>query len=391
MRILLLSPKAGFFGGVEQHVFDIAIGLRQAGHDCHLGFGEWTGRSDEVWRQEISCHGVKDLGAASARTLQELIRELEPAVIYGHKVEAIFGQLTAQQTTSRCLAMVHDHDLVCPRRHKYTAWTGRVCHQPLSARCLLDGAWIGRSPSGRLRFEALRPKQRRLAAARRLDRLVVASTFMRQQLEVNGCDPRRVEVLAPVPRRRPSTGSAVGPAGEEILFVGQLVRGKGCDLFFRALARSGSRLPVRILGDGNDRSRLEVLAADLGLQGRVQFCGWVDNEDLADHYRRARAVVMPGRWPEPFGLVGLEAMANGRPVVAFDVGGVRDWLEPERTGILVPEQDIGALAAAIDRLSFDAGLALDLGRGALNVYHRRFLFGPYIRRLEHLLSAGAAP
>ena len=392
MRILLLNSKAGFFGGVEQHVFDIAAGLTEAGHSCHLGFGEWTGRSDEVWRQRFPCHPVGELGAGSGRCLRNLVDHLAPDVVYGHKVESIFENVAELGARVKRLAMVHDHDLTCPRRHKYFAWTGRVCHRPMSALCLLDGAWLKRSANGRISFESLAPKLRRLRAARRLDQLVVASRFMRRQLVNNGCEPQRIELLAPVPRRsarEEATADAGGPTrGSEILFVGQLIRGKGCDLLLRALTKTATVLPVRILGDGNARQQLEALAGRLGISERVRFSGWVDNARLGDFYRRSRLVVMPGRWPEPFGLVGLEAMACGRPVVAFDVGGVRDWLEPDRTGLLVAEQDVDSLASAIDRLCTDDALAERLGRAARRSYHRRFLFQPYIQRLEGVLAKG---
>ncbi|MDA8018983.1 MAG: glycosyltransferase family 4 protein [Thermoanaerobaculia bacterium] len=393
MRILLLSPKGGFFGGVEQHVFDIAVGLNEAGHDCHLGFGEWTGRSDDVWQHRFPCHPVRELGAASGSTLDELVERLAPEVVYGHKIEPVIPQLVELNRKLDRWAMIHDHDLVCPRRHKYFAWTGRVCHRPMSAFCLLDGASVQKSADGRLALQSLRPKLRRLRAARRLGGLVVASRFMRDQLVENGCDPRRIKRLAPVPRRPPqilAEGDLGSPSdGTEILFVGQLIRGKGCDLLLRAVSRAATALTVRVVGDGNARSKLQVLARRLGLDEWVRFEGWVDNASLGKFYRRARMVVMPGRWPEPFGLVGLESMAHRRPVVAFDVGGVRDWLDDGKTGLLVGEQDIEALTSAIDRLASDDELVTRLGKEACRSYHRRFRFEPYLRRLVDVLREGA--
>ncbi|MCQ6458653.1 glycosyltransferase family 4 protein, partial [Vibrio parahaemolyticus] len=75
--------------------------------------------------------------------------------------------------------------------------------------------------------------------------------------------------------------------------------------------------------------------------------------EVASYYGRAQFVVMPSRMPEPFGLVGLEAMAAGVPVIASDVGGVREWLEDGRNGIAVPFGDAAAMAAAMDRLATD--------------------------------------
>ncbi|MEO1367304.1 MAG: glycosyltransferase, partial [Acidobacteriota bacterium] len=146
---------------------------------------------------------------------------------------------------------------------------------------------------------------------------------------------------------------------------------------------------LTLVGDGNARADLEKLAARLGVAGRTRFVGWVDPERIGGFYRRAQVVVMPGRWPEPFGLVGQEAMARAKPVVAFDVGGVGDWLDDGRTGLLVPEQDLGQMAGALDRLLSDAALRRRLGRTARSRYRERFLFEPYLDQLVALLgSAG---
>ncbi|MEO1366604.1 MAG: glycosyltransferase, partial [Acidobacteriota bacterium] len=254
MHVLLLAPKAGFFGGVEQHVFDIARGLTAAGHRCDLGFGRWTGRSDGLWRDSFRCFPVDELGAGAGEPLAALVERLRPEVVYGHKVEAIFPVLGRLPDAVRRLAMIHDHDLVCPRRHKYTAWTGRVCRRPMSMACVLDGAWLKRGESG-FTLEPMAPKLASLRAAKRMDRLVVASRFMAEELVTNGCDPGRIVRLAPVPRRDPASRppGAVGPAeGEEtdLLFVGQLVRGKGVDLLLRALPSMARKARLTLVGAG---------------------------------------------------------------------------------------------------------------------------------------------
>ena len=78
------------------------------------------------------------------------------------------------------------------------------------------------------------------------------------------------------------------------------------------------------------------LASKLKISDRVVFTGRVDHEKLESYYAAARLVVVPSRWPEPFGMVGIEAMARGRPVVAFDTGGIGDWLEDRvKRGCLV--------------------------------------------------------
>ena len=100
----------------------------------------------------------------------------------------------------------------------------------------------------------------------------------------------------------------------------------------------------------------------------------------------AKLVVVPSRWPEPFGMIGLEAMHYGRPVVAFRVGGIPDWLEHGVTGLLAPEQDTRALAQAIDQLLADPQLCAKFGAAAQSCVREKFSFDRYLDRLEMLLS-----
>jgi glycosyltransferase involved in cell wall biosynthesis len=89
------------------------------------------------------------------------------------------------------------------------------------------------------------------------------------------------------------------------------------------------------------------------------------------HYARARVVVVPSLWPEPFGLVGVEAMARGRPVVGIDRGGIREWLAHGETGLRV-EPTAATLAAAIQRLLNEPELALCFGRAGREQWRERF-------------------
>jgi glycosyltransferase involved in cell wall biosynthesis len=102
-----------------------------------------------------------------------------------------------------------------------------------------------------------------------------------------------------------------------------------------------------IVGSGPELEPLRKKAHVLNLAGRVSFPGWLTGDALSDAYARAAVVVVPSRWPEPFGIVGLEAMAHGRVVVAFNVGGIPEWLEEGIGGTLVPAGDVAALAERI--------------------------------------------
>ena len=177
------------------------------------------------------------------------------------------------------------------------------------------------------------------------------------------------------------------PDEPKILYVGQLIRGKGVDLLLQAIKGLTCDFRATIVGTGNAELRLKALCSKLGLDNRVDFLGWVRNEDLGQFYLKAKVVVVPSRWPEPFGMIGLEAMHHGRPVVGFDVGGIPDWLEHMGTGLLVPEQDAGAFARALDRVLSETGLAIKLGQNGLKRVRDHYSFDGYLDKLEGYLKS----
>lgn len=140
-------------------------------------------------------------------------------------------------------------------------------------------------------------------------------------------------------------------AGAKVLMtVARLWSGdiyKGVDVTIRALPYIAQKIPnvkYLVIGRGNDRPRLQKLAADLKVAERVVFAGFVPKEELPEHYRVADAYIMPSQ--EGFGIVYLEAMACGIPVLAGDNDGSAEPLEDGRLGWRVPHRDVNAVAAA---------------------------------------------
>jgi glycosyltransferase involved in cell wall biosynthesis len=116
-----------------------------------------------------------------------------------------------------------------------------------------------------------------------------------------------------------------------------------------------------LVGEGQRQAELQQLVGELGMTGQVTFLGYVAFPALAAIYRAAEVVVVPSLY-EPFGLVALEAMAAGRPVVAAEAGGLTEIVTEGATGLCVPPGDAGALAAALERVLSDGALAGRLAR-----------------------------
>lgn len=392
MKILFVNEKCGFFGGVEQNIADSVQGLSSRGHTFYLAYGETSSRDPKAYKAFFAdtflCREMAGTPQQNgAKSLDDIVKHVVPDGIYFHKIPQLrsFMHLLPGFHTVR---MVHDHDICCPRRHKYFITSGRVCRHKLGWRCWLDGAFIERNPSskGGVSFVNIGHKRREMRRNYRLDALLVGSRFMREELFQNGFPKEKVHILPPVIRMENKTPSPV-PGNANILYVGQLIRGKGVDLFLHALKALSCDFRADIIGTGNAEIELKGLCKKLDLETKVNFLGWVRNTDLGAFYSKARAVVVPSRWPEPFGMIGLEAMRHGRPVVAFDVGGIPDWLDHMRTGILVPEQDVGAFGNAISRILLDHNFAEELGQNGLRRVRERYAFEDYLDGLEGYLGA----
>jgi rhamnosyl/mannosyltransferase len=159
-----------------------------------------------------------------------------------------------------------------------------------------------------------------------------------------------------------------------VLFVGRLNYYKGVEYLLDAMAMIEESVNLRIVGDGALRSDLEQRARSLGIDDRVRFLGQVDDETLHACYEAASLFVLPSIEPsEAFGIVQLEAMAHGLPVINTDLPTGVPWVSPDgKTGITVPPRNARALADAIDELLLNSERRDAYSRAARNRVESRF-------------------
>ena len=383
MRLLFVHERLGALGGAEANAVITAGELARRGHVVGLVHGPGTSKDEGAWREVFGSRFA--LGPGSAEVTRSAIRNFDPDLIYVHKM-ADLAVLEVLVNSGRPLVrMVHDHDIYCMKSYRYEYFTRRICTRAVTPYCMFPcAAFLARNRTGLLPFKyvSYRAKKREVELNQRFDCCVVVSEYMKQELLRNGFDASRIEIHPPVPRMGDSGLRSSFSERNLILFAGQVIRGKGVDVLLRALSLLTCPFECVILGDGSHRAVCERLGRRLQLGDRVTFKGFVPQEELKKYYVECSVVAVSSVWPEPIATIGLEAMRYALPVVAFDAGGIKDWLIDGHNGFLVPWMDQTKFAARLEQLLRDKHLAREMGMRGLELAAERFDFERYILNLE---------
>jgi glycosyltransferase involved in cell wall biosynthesis len=200
-------------------------------------------------------------------------------------------------------------------------------------------------------------------------------------------DPQFEELLLPTPQ--PALPLEF-PQGQVILTVGRWSTGeryKGMDTLITALPRLLTEWPALQLvavGEGDDQSWLEQIADGRGVRRHVHFLSGLSYAEIAACYQACEIFALPSRG-EGFGLVYLEAMACGKPVIGGAHGGAPEVIEDGQTGYLVEHGDVGQLATSLETLLADPGLAQQMGTRGRERVERDFRFAVFAETLKNIL------
>ena len=276
----------------------------------------------------------RDKEGALGDELDSLVRELAPAAIHIHN--AIAPAVLAWGARRGAAITVQDHRSFCPGLGKLTL-QGEVCTDAMEREMCRD-CMQREGDSGGYSAEMWSTTSARLAALRAAPAVGVLSQYMARELTAAGIDPTRVVITPPyvydLDQDAPPSGAPC------ILFAGRLVSAKGVRQAVEAWRRAALSLPLVFAGTGPLRAELEA-------EGH-EVLGWIPHARMASVYRRAKALLMPPLWQEPFGIVGLEALQFGVPVIAWHSGGIEEWHPGDG---LVGRGELDDLATALERLA----------------------------------------
>ncbi|MEI6074089.1 MAG: glycosyltransferase [Verrucomicrobiota bacterium] len=388
MKILYVHERFGALAGAEANAHITATELGQRGHQLGLLHGPSTGKNEAAWQATFPF--CAPLGSGdNAAAVSRAVTDFQPDAVYVHKMADLSVIQTLVSSGIPLLRMVHDHDIYCMRSYKYNYFTRKICTRVASPYCIFPclASVVKNSGGGfPLKWVSYGEKKREIALNRQFDRMVVVTTYMRDELLHHGFDAKRIEIHAPVPRMGDPNLRSNFSDRNLIIYAGQIIRGKGVDVLIEALAQVKTKFECVILGDGNHRTFCENLARKLGLADRIHFKGFIPQEELKGYYRECSVVALSSLWPEPIATIGLEVMRYALPVVAFDAGGIKDWLGDGLNGFLVPWMDRTQFALRLDQLLNDKSLAKKMGEAGLKLVSQRYDFDAYIGDLENMFA-----
>jgi glycosyltransferase involved in cell wall biosynthesis len=391
VRVLHLSHYGSLVGGVEGYISDVSSALQKAGHRSHLVYFHQESRNDLI--PDMTYAPLPEWPSPpieAQQALGRLIAEYHPDVAYVH---AVYHPQMIEWIARRLptVAYVHGPYPVCPGFKQYLPRHSRICPHAAGPICLLNAqiehcCW-GRNPIKHLSL--LKRIGAFVEAYRQVGVILVGSRFMQRLLGQGSIPPDRISILPPVliadaPRPEPKEGSS------SVLFAGRLTLEKGLRHLLKALATVQTEWQLAIAGDGEEREPCQQLARQLGISDRVHFLGWLDNAEMAAALQSCACVAVPSLWPEPYGRIGPEAFIHGRPVVAYAVGGIPDWLEDGISGYLIKPGDIDELGQRLESLLRSPISRREMGEQAWQRAASAWSAEKHIERLETLLERAVA-
>ena len=388
MHVVWVNEDADFTGGCEKYIFQSVTALADKAIKSTLLYQVGSPKNPAFMKGFDQAFPMVDL--------KQQLKEIAPDLIYVHSLNN--SQFLQEILDFPCkkIRFFHDQRAFCLREHKYTTLGHQPCSKKLGMGCYTCLGFLKPvNTPWKVGLRTLKPLQDALAMNRGFDQIIVGSEYMAEQLRLHDFDPEKVTVVplfsAQAETTVVNTDALTSPNQQKtshkpLLFVGQLVRGKGLDTLLKALAASTEKPSLLICGSGKMEQDYRDQVQELGLSSRVSFLGQQNSEQLQALYRKSSAVVIPSRAPETFCLVGLEALLNGTPVIASNTGGMNEWFKPNINGLAFSANNDAQLASVIDRLFTDTKLQKRLRDMIQRSDFQRFAPASHIHQVHALMT-----
>lgn len=379
VKILIICDYAYPSGGAEFIVKGLRDSLNSRGHEARIFSTNLSNETGENFA-DFTCIGTTSKLRGCLQTfnpfasikLEQVLDEFRPDIIH---VRIFLTQLSPSilkhLTHYKSIYHLAWYRLICPTGTKHLP-NGTACKFDFGNACLKNKCipWH----DWPMMMYQLKSAHSQLD---RFDAIVSNSVAVQQEFAKAGIVSRVIYNGTTVVNIRSNRDNTFDKSDPLILYAGRLKQEKGCSHLIKAfltVSKRNKKVRLVLAGDGPERHHLEDLAEELDLSAKVDFLGFLDQEDLNDVTRSATVQVVPSLWQEPFGISALDAMKNAIPVVASDVGGLSEIIQDDVTGYLVKLGDTDHLAARIMDILDDRKNARKMGLSGYNQALNKFSF-----------------
>jgi len=373
---MLAQTYSPVVGGEERLVEDLSRQLAGRGHEITvatlrqpLGPPPANDQGIEVELLDSAVHSIPGISVLEERRyaaplpdprttagLRRLLRRVKPDVVHAHNWLVNSYLPLARRVRAPLVLSLHDYGMLCPTKRLF--YKGSVCSGPGPLKCLnhaFDYYGAGKGAMVATGTRLSEPWVRR-----RVDMFLSVSSAVEQLCRVQSEDDHRIvpNFVGELPDTPADAEERLSflPDRPFVLYFGDVGEDKGAGNLIAAYRELSDPPPLVLIG----RHRIEGLAREPGIIAPGPLAHPLAIEAL----RRSMFTVAPSIWAEPFGIVALEAAAAGKPIVASDIGGLRDIVADGETGLAVKAGDRAALREALARMSGDADLRERMGRAA---------------------------
>lgn len=382
MKIVHICDWYRPFGGAEKLMLDTLSALEEAGHTNTMIINEHetqhlTGIRPEYMVQHIEIdfsnfrlYDYKHIAHAKKRIAQ-IIAANSFDVCHIHNCQNPYiVQMLMRKLP--CVRSIHD-----PRLYCFTQWRllpdRSICPHPLGVKCL-ENKCLSDGDTPVTYHDKIAPwVYRHYRLHKKMPTMIFESNAQMECALQNGYRPDQLVLLpnfTPVMDEqtvRQLHETYYDPSCNNIVFVGRASYEKGLDVIIECADKISAPCTIHLLTDGPYMEHIRAQVRDRSLGHIIKLHGALSYDETRTYYARADLVVIPSVWIESFCLVGLEAMANMKPVVGSRIGGIKDWLVDGETGYHCEPGNARDLASKIDMLLADKKKSVQMG---INGYKR---------------------
>ena len=380
MKIVMYSnffpPNA--IGGAEIYVYRLASALQSKGHTLKILTNEDT---------DYTINGLHVIGVRkfffALFNFYFFYKELKGYDIFHiHNIHSpiylFIIILAAKINKIPIVWTAHDYWFMC-QNNLLLDKSNEICSPNRCENCY----------SNILFREGIHTLQKIKRIVKKVDVAIAPSHIMKEKMIHFGFDRNNVKQIAyglPIEKYPYSIANS---KSKIVLFIGSLGYHKGCKFLIEAIPvvlEEHLDTKLLIVGEGSEKNKLQLLVKRLGIENHVEFLGIIPNEKTHELYKYSNIVVVPSIWQEVLGIVGLEAMAIGRPTIGSNIGGIPDWIENGKTGYLVETKSSEQIADRIKQILSDYDGAIRMGINARKKIERDFNMIKHVSIIEDLYS-----